>query len=170
MVTVATLISIGAPSMAKAQAQAGINFHETSNGAGTDSLTSSNPGAVITGTSDNWNIDLSALGITLSANDLPQAWVEAPGENGVNYLTIVDPTTLNLQSEFTGSTPTPDNFCGTGSPLPDGTTCFIGTDTAGTEWFATVTESGPESPEPGTFMLLGLGVAGVAAIRRRKIA
>jgi hypothetical protein len=148
-------------------AQIGVNFTETSVNGGPETLSSSLAGTVISGTTDNWNITLNN-GITLSTADLPQVWVEKPGDTGFNDLTIVSSNVLHLASEapLIG---TPDNFCGTGAPLPGGVTCFIGSDTVGNTYFATVTEvASTAAPEPASLALLGGALLGFGMIGRRR--
>ncbi len=152
----------------------GISFTEyiDGGGAGVDTLTVNFNGnlldsSAITGTSDNWTVDLSSLGITTNSNDLPQTWMEAPGESGYNVLSIVDDHTLQLQSEVATAS-SGDNFCGTGSPLQLGVSCYIGQDNANNQVFASVNEVAPQTPEPASMLLIAAGLAGVGIARRRR--
>jgi MYXO-CTERM domain-containing protein len=158
------MISLVLPAVANA-AQIGFSLTETNNG-GIETLSTSLAGAVITGTTDNWNINVSAVGITLSTADLPQVWLERSGETGFNVLSIVSTSVLNLKSE-TASVGTPDNFCGTGSPLAGGVTCFVGSG-GGNDYFATVVEQQATVPEPASLGLAAVGLALVAVGRRRR--
>jgi hypothetical protein len=148
-------------------ADIGISFNEISVGGGPETLTVTGfAGAVISGTTNNWTITLP--GITLSSADLPQDWVEKAGDTGFNVLSIAASNQIQLQSEH-AEVGTSDNFCGTGSPLALGVTCFIGSDGAGNSYFATVTEQVAAVPEPGSvFLLLSGCIALGLAYRSRK--
>jgi hypothetical protein len=88
-------------------AQIAVPITETSVGGGPETISVGFAGATIGGVTDNWTITLP--GITLSGADLPQVWVEAPGDPGFNDLSIVSSNTLRLVSEGPLGT-TPDNF------------------------------------------------------------
>jgi hypothetical protein len=146
-------------------AQIGIGFNEIT-GSGPDTLSVFNfPTAIIGGTTDNWTITLP--GITLSSLDLPQVWIEKPGDTGFNVLSIIGPNELSLVSETTNPG-TNDNFCGTGSPLNPGVTCFIGSDGLGNDYFASISEITTPLPAALPLFATGLGGLGLLGWRRKR--
>ena len=98
-------------------------------------------------------------------------WVEPAGSTGVNVLSfigteLVDGFFFHFFSFVSESASTGDT-CGTGSPLPLGASCILGTTFGGENIFVTVNEMAVPVPEPASITLIGAGVAGLAFIRRR---
>jgi hypothetical protein len=136
-------------------ADIGVGITETSVGGGPETLSVSGvAGATIAGTTDNWTITLP--GVALSSEDLPQVWVEKAGDPGFNVLSIAGSDVLHLLSE-TANTGTNDDFCGTGSPLGLGVSCFIGTDALENAYFASINEVTQAVPAPA----IGAGIPGL---------
>jgi len=147
--------------------QLGVTFLETINGPGLDTLSVNLAGAVITGSPDDWFINLNAAGVTLSNGDLPQVF-QSPLLSGYNVLSIVNSQTLQLQAGVANSR-TPDDNCGTGSPLRDGTSCYIGSGN-GNDYFGTVEQRAPApaiTPEPATLTLFGTGLLALASLKSK---
>ncbi|HVY91854.1 MAG TPA: PEP-CTERM sorting domain-containing protein [Bryobacteraceae bacterium] len=153
----------------------GLTFTEyiDGGGSGTDTLTVNYNGTLldssaITGTSNDWTVDLSSFGITINSNYIPQTWVEAPGESGYNVLEAgPNSNSLRLLSEATLVSGV-NNYCGTSAPLQLGVSCYVGSDGANNGVFASVNEVAPQTPEPASMLLIAAGLAGVGIARRRR--
>jgi hypothetical protein len=125
----------------------------------------------ITGTPDNWLVDISPFSIFLDAGSFPQSWESAPGQSGYNVITQVDDTTLQFVSGST-TAPTADNYCHTGIPLHNAVSCLSGIDADFTSTVytdVTVVAPPPQAPEPVSIVLIATGLAGVALVRRRRL-
>lgn len=150
-------------------AQIGFALVETKNGS-TETLTATQIGVVtgplagvtISGSENNWLIDFSASGLSLSPS-FNFAWLEGAGDTGYNVVTFVGNNTLRLLSDQ--QTRNGAALCGPGAP---GVTCYFATG-LGNTYFLTVLEEQSEVPEPGSLAMLVLGLAGMGGtvLRRR---
>jgi len=147
-----------------AQAGVGIPFVEYDYGNGVETLSVVGfPGAVITGSQDNWKIDLSSTGINFWGYPVLN-WYD-PSNGTYDSLTNNRDGTFTLVSDLP-SDPGTNSCAAGGSVFSLGTSCFVGTDSRFNSYYASFTEV--PTPEPTTMAILGLGLAGLGFVRRRR--
>lgn len=139
-------------------AEVGLNFTETENAAGLETLTVGYAGATISGVADDWLVTLP--GLTHNGRTV-LVWAERPGETGYNVLSFLEGRTWRFKSEtafvtWSGCV----NFSGS-TALPLGVSCGFATGNGNT-YFANVFETTAAAPEPATWGMMGIGFAGLA--------